>query len=164
MEPMRKISKPGDGTKGRTDIVKAQLTLRKHELFNGTPLPQPSKNKKHSTTLFSILSVCIGAHLTIDLKNENVIRGTVEYYELPKGDIHLSNVHETNGRDGSVATSEFTVVRGNTVRYVHLPADLNVMERMGTLADLRGGAKSRVGRLDVLSGHNDGTIKEILLN
>ena len=51
------------------------------------------------------------------------------------------------------------MVRGNTIRYLHIPPEINVVSRLATLESLREKARGQRA-LDVLSGFIDGTTKE----
>ena len=150
------VSAPGEGKKSRTELIKAQYVLREHEMTLGHQVSDKMVNFKERN-IFSLCELLVGSRLVIDLKNETRLLGTMDSSAINTNDIFLRDVEETNLLSGSTKHLESMLVRGNAIRYLHIPPEINVMDRLSTLESLR--EKNKARNLNVLSGHNDGTTK-----
>jgi len=145
---------PGEGKKSRTQGIKAQLVLKEQELQAGDDKVRSFKERN----IFSICELLIGARIVVELKNETQIQGTVELTVPNSNDIFLQDVEETSGFDKSVKYFKSMLVRGNTIRYMQIPPEINVVNRLTTIENLREKSKQR--SMNILSGFNDGSIRD----
>merc|ERR1711907_871481 len=68
--------------------------------------------------------------VTIELKNGSSVQGTIHGADMMMN-IHMTNVtlKTKKLRDGDSVKLEKFTVRGNTIRYVILPADVNLAQK-----------------------------------
>ena len=91
----------------------------------------------YCNTLVGILKACEGRHLQVDLRNESHLIGTVDYVS-PNMNITMSNtflIRSLSNRQmpGNSQTRTFyreMTLRGNNVRFVHVPDEINMTEAL----------------------------------
>ena len=158
MNPICRSNAPGTGTGFRAQLIKAENLLRQEE---EGPVTRKRKRAK-AGGLFEILACFIGQRLRVELKNNDEVTGVVSSTTNCM-DLFLEDVQEVSGVDGKVTHLDSMIVRGNTVCYVHLPADVNVLTQLTAIARAQE-YKRDMRSLNVLTGRegrDEGITKEL---
>ncbi|OQR98486.1 hypothetical protein ACHHYP_08627 [Achlya hypogyna] len=86
------------------------------------------KGRRGHRTLLIVLQSMLGMEVTIELKTEHVLVGTVE--EVTEGmDVRLSHVRQV-GPSGRVLEFDELYVMGKMILYVHIPDRVNINAHM----------------------------------
>lgn len=165
VEVAGKRSAPGMGLNFRAQVIKAENALREEEEAAAAGVKR-KKSKQKTSGLFEIVMSFVGQRLSIELKNDDQISGVVSS-STTSMDIFLEDVQEIRGVDGSSAQLSSMIIRGNTIRYVHLPPKIDVLKQLIGLEKVEQSQKRRSGMLSIMSGREgreDGVTKELHIN
>lgn len=160
-----KRNAPGTGINFRAQVIKAENALREEEEATTAGVKR-KKSRQKTGGLFEIVMSLVGQRLCVELKNDDEISGIVSS-STTSMDIFLEDVREVRGVDGSSAQLSSMIIRGNTIRYVHLPPKIDVVKQLIAVEQVEQNSKRRSGMISVMSGREgreEGITKELHIN
>merc|ERR1739848_595260 len=110
----------------------SRVSSRTYRSFDHTFFETCEKNfTKTTMKLAAFLMKMNNNTVTIELKNGSSVQGTIQGADMMMN-IHMTNVtlKTKKLRDGDSIKLEKFTVRGNTIRYVILPADVNLAQKI----------------------------------
>merc|ERR1739848_970707 len=110
----------------------SRVSSRTYRSFDHTFFETCEKNfTKTTMKLAAFLMKMNNNTVTIELKNGSSVQGTIQGADMMMN-IHMVNVtlKTKRLRDGDSIKLEKFTVRGNTIRYVILPADVNLAQKI----------------------------------
>merc|ERR1711981_1102721 len=110
----------------------SRVSSRTYRSFDHTFFETCEKNfTKTTMKLAAFLMKMNNNTVTIELKNGSSVQGTIQGADMMMN-IHMTNVtlKTKKLRDGDSIKLEKFTVRGNTIRYVILPSDVNLSQKI----------------------------------
>merc|ERR1711981_849622 len=110
----------------------SRVSSRTYRSFDHTFFETCEKNfTKPTMKLAAFLMKMNNNTVTIELKNGSSVQGTIQGADMMMN-IHMTNVtlKTKKLRDGDSIKLEKFTVRGNTIRYVILPSDVNLSQKI----------------------------------
>lgn len=85
------------------------------------------EKSKTANTLICLLKALVGRETTVELRNENCVRGTIKDVDS-RMNITVSGATFTTPDGRQLAFDDLQYIHGKNIRYVHIPDDVDVSQ------------------------------------